>query len=92
MSESSFSLDHTPKITICMPVYNVAPYLERCLQSVVQQTFQDFILIAVNDGSKDDSLEILQRFAVQNPKIKVINQENQGDIRCPQQSAFFSRE
>lgn len=78
MSESSFSLDHTPKITICMPVYNVAPYLERCLQSVVQQTFQDFILIAVNDGSKDDSLEILQRFAVQNPKIKVINQENQG--------------
>jgi glycosyltransferase involved in cell wall biosynthesis len=76
--ESCISLEHPPKITICMPVYNVAPYLEQCLQSVVEQTFDDFILIAVNDGSTDNSLEILQRFAAQNSKLKIINQENQG--------------
>ncbi|MCI9576994.1 MAG: glycosyltransferase [Clostridiales bacterium] len=78
MFESCISLEHPPKITICMPVYNVAPYLEQCLQSVVEQTFDDFILIAVNDGSTDNSLEILQRFAAQNSKLKIINQENQG--------------
>lgn len=67
-----------PRISICMPVYNVAPYLERCLKSVLGQTFQDFVLIAVNDGSTDDSLQILQKFARLSPKIQIVNQENQG--------------
>lgn len=70
--------DRPPRITICMPVYNVAPYLERCLKSVLAQTFPDFVLIAVNDGSTDNSLQILERFAQISPKIQVVTQENRG--------------
>lgn len=67
-----------PRITICMPVYNVEAYLDRCLQSVLAQTFKDFVLIAVNDGSIDRSLQILEKYARVSPKIQIVTQENQG--------------
>lgn len=66
------------KISIVMPVYNNEKYLETCLDSIVNQTFKDFELICVNDGSKDGSLEILNRYSEKYNFIKVITQENQG--------------
>ena len=67
------------KISITVPVYNVEQYLERCLNSLLNQTFtQDYDIICVNDGSTDKSGEILESYARQYPKIKVINQENKG--------------
>lgn len=67
-----------PFFSIIFPVYNVARYLEASLQSIFSQTFQDFEIIAINDGSSDGSLEILERIAKNQSKIKVISQKNGG--------------
>ena len=61
-----------------MPVYNTSQYLRRSIESVLNQTFKDFELICINDGSTDNSLEILQEYATTDPRIKIINQENKG--------------
>ena len=67
-----------PKISILIPVYNVEKYLRRCLDSVIHQTMQDIEIICVNDGSTDNSLDILQEYASKDSRIKVISQENKG--------------
>ena len=67
-----------PKFSIIIPVYNVEEYLEECLESIVNQSFKDFEVICVNDGSTDNSLEILQKYAENDERFKVLNQENQG--------------
>lgn len=67
-----------PKISVIIPIYNVAKYLERCLDSVLAQTFREFEIICVNDGSTDNSLEILQQYAKKDERIKIITQENKG--------------
>ena len=67
-----------PKFSIIIPVYNVEEYLEECLESIVNQSFKDFEVICVNDGSTDNSLEILQKYAEKDKRFKVLNQENQG--------------
>lgn len=65
-------------ISIIIPVYNIEKYLNQCLDSILAQTFEDYEIICVNDGSKDDSLKILQEYALKYSKIKVISQENGG--------------
>ena len=67
-----------PKISVIIPVYNVEKFLKRCLDSVLAQTFQDFEVICVNDGSTDRSGEILAGIAENNSNIKVYTQANQG--------------
>lgn len=65
-------------ISVIIPVYNTMEYLEKCLTSIINQTYQNLEIIVVNDGSPDHSSEIISRFADQDHRIKVINQENQG--------------
>lgn len=65
-------------ISIIIPVYNVAPYLRMCMDSVCGQTFQDIEIIAVNDGSPDNSLEILKEYAAKDSRIVIIDQDNAG--------------
>ena len=67
-----------PQISVIMPVYNTSQYLRRSIESVLNQTYKDFELICINDGSTDNSLEILQEYATHDPRIKIINQENKG--------------
>ena len=68
-----------PKISIVMPVYNSEKYLESCLESIAAQTFKDFELICVNDGSTDNSLKILEDTAKNTAlPMKIITVENQG--------------
>ena len=62
-----------PRFSIIIPVYNVEKYIKKCLDSVFSQTFKDFEVIIVNDGTKDKSMDI-----VKNYDAKVINQVNQG--------------
>lgn len=64
--------------SIIVPVYNVKKYLKECLDSIVNQTFKDFEVICINDGSTDDSLKILEEYALNDKRITVITQENQG--------------
>lgn len=67
-----------PKISIILPVYNVEKYLSDCLDSLINQTFQEIEIIAVNDGSTDSSAEILLQYASKDKRVKIINQVNQG--------------
>ena len=62
-----------PKFSIIIPVYNVEEYIKECLESVMKQTFKDYEVIVVNDGTKDNSMDIVKKY-----KVKIINQENQG--------------
>ena len=66
------------KFSIIIPVYNVEKYLEQCLNSVLNQTFTDYEVICVNDGSTDGSLDILRSFAKKDARIQIINQKNGG--------------
>lgn len=65
-------------ISVVVPVYNVGEFLKDCLYSIVNQTYKDLEIICVNDGSTDNSLEILEDFAKKDDRIIVINQENKG--------------
>lgn len=66
------------KISVIIPVYNVRPYLERCVQSVLRQTHKDLEIILVDDGSTDGSDELCDHLASSDQRIRVIHQENQG--------------
>ena len=67
-----------PKVSIIIPVYNVEPFLARCLDSVAGQTLRGIEIICVDDGSPDRSIDILNRYAAQDGRIRVISQENRG--------------
>ena len=67
-----------PKISVIVPVYNVEKYLHECIGSILTQTFTDFELILVNDGSQDNSGSICDEYASKDNRITVIHQENQG--------------
>lgn len=67
-----------PEISVIVPVYNTAKYLEPCLRSIATQTFGNFEVIVVNDGSTDESLSIIHNFMNVDNRIKLINQENKG--------------
>lgn len=67
-----------PRVSIIVPVYNQERYLEECVRSICRQTFTDWELILVNDGSSDSSGEIVGRFTDIDPRIKYLEQENGG--------------
>lgn len=68
----------TPKVSIIIPVYNTADFVREAIESILNQTLQDLEVIAVNDGSTDGSLEVLQSIASEDSRVKVISQKNQG--------------
>lgn len=68
----------SPQLSIIIPVYNVAPYLRRCLDSIVHQTLRDIEIICVDDGSTDDSPAILAEFAARDERIIIITKKNGG--------------
>lgn len=67
-----------PLISIIVPVYNVSEFLSQCMDSLIRQSYQNIEIIAVNDGSTDNSLEILNRYAQEFSQIKIISQANAG--------------
>ena len=67
------------KVSVIVPVYNVEDYIEKCLNSLVNQTLEDIEIIIVNDGSKDNSENIIKSFLSRYPqKIKYLKKENGG--------------
>jgi len=66
------------KVSVIVPVYNAEKYLRKCLDTLVNQTLQDIEFICINDGSTDNSLIILEKYAKKDSRIKIINQSNKG--------------
>ncbi len=69
---------HSEKISIIVPVYQVEKYLEKCINSILAQTYKNLEIILVDDGSTDNCPAICDRFQAEDPRIKVIHQENGG--------------
>ncbi|WP_281509537.1 glycosyltransferase family 2 protein [Muribaculum intestinale] len=67
-----------PKVSIVIPVYNVERYIDRCIQSVLNQTLQNFEIILVDDGSPDNCPEICDKYANSDSRIKVVHKANAG--------------
>lgn len=65
-------------ISIIVPVYNTENYLEKCLYSLVNQTYKNIEIIIIDDGSPDNSMNIIQKFVLADNRVKVISQKNQG--------------
>ena len=74
----SFLCDSLPKVSVIIPVYNVSAYLQECLESIINQTLKDIEIVCVNDGSTDNSLNILKEYAKKDKRIKIIDQKNGG--------------
>ena len=66
------------KVSIIVPVYKSENYLDICLDSLLNQTFNDFEIICVNDGSPDNCINILRQYAKLDNRIKIYSQKNQG--------------
>ncbi|WP_026506346.1 glycosyltransferase [Butyrivibrio sp. MC2013] len=71
-----------PLISCIVTIYNVAPYIERCIKSFLFQDYKNIELILINDGSTDGSEEICQKYALEDNRIKLVNQNNQGANRA----------
>lgn len=67
-----------PLVTVVVPIYNTAKYLDRCVNSLVNQTYQNVEILLINDGSTDASLELCHAWADKDTRIRVINKSNEG--------------
>lgn len=67
-----------PVLSVIVPVYNVEPYIRQCLDSLVNQTYQDIEIIVIDDGSSDNCGAICDEYAAKYPKLRVIHQKNAG--------------
>jgi glycosyltransferase involved in cell wall biosynthesis len=65
-------------ISVILPVYNCEKYLDKSVQSILTQTYENFELILINDGSTDNSLEVLKKYKEQDKRVTIINRENKG--------------
>lgn len=74
-------MEDSVKISVILPVYNCEKYLARSIESVIRQTYDNWELIIVNDGSKDSSKKIAQEFVERDERIRLVNQKNQG-VSC----------
>lgn len=75
-------IDYTPKVSVIIPVYNVAEYLRECLDSVINQTLKEIEIICVDDGSTDNSLEILKEYAAKDKRITLFSYNHNGTGFC----------
>lgn len=69
---------NNPKVSVIVPVYNVEKLLQRCIDSILAQTFTDFELLLIDDGSKDKSGEICDEYAAKDSRIRVFHKQNGG--------------
>ncbi|WP_422802918.1 glycosyltransferase family 2 protein [Streptococcus sp. FT1-106] len=65
-------------VSIIIPCYNAQNYLEECLDSIIDQSFKNFEVIAINDGSSDKTLEILKKYSIKDERVKFFDQDNSG--------------
>ncbi|MDR0498780.1 MAG: glycosyltransferase family 2 protein [Holophagales bacterium] len=79
LNESQRSIK-SPAVSVIVPAYNTEKYIAECLDSVLAQTFKDYEVICIDDGSTDKSLSIFEEYARRDSRIKVMHQKNQGVV------------
>ncbi|MEH7309285.1 glycosyltransferase family 2 protein, partial [Neobacillus drentensis] len=79
------------KVSVIVPIYNAEKKLNKCIKSILNQTFKDFELILVNDGSTDSSLYICRKHAKLDKRIKIIDKQNEGSIATRRRGIDASR-
>lgn len=82
MIEKQVSRKKYPLLSVIIPVYNAMPYLKKCLDSVVKQTYKNLEILLVDDGSTDESPALCDAYAKTDDRIKVIHKENEGLVRA----------
>lgn len=80
-----------PLVSVIMPCWNAARTLDEALESILAQTFGDFEVVAVDDGSDDDTPELLEAWARRDSRVRVILQEHQGNVVAPQRAVEEAR-
>ncbi len=80
-----------PKISVVVPVYNVESYLRRCVDSILNQAFDDFEILLVDDGSLDGSGRICDEYSAVNPKVRTLHQKNYGVTKARESGVENSR-
>ena len=79
------------KVSVVIPVYNVEKYIRQCLESVINQTLKDIEIICINDGSKDNTLKILEEYSQKDSRIVLIDKENEGLSAARNQGTELAR-
>lgn len=79
------------KVSVVIPVYNVEKYIRQCLDSVINQTLKDIEIICINDGSKDNTLKILEEYSQKDSRIVLIDKENEGLSAARNQGTELAR-
>lgn len=77
-NDNGGTYEYRPKISIIIPAYNIEDYIGECLDSVVNQTYRNIEIIVVNDGSKDSTPQIIDKYASQDDRIRVVHKTNGG--------------
>ena len=71
-------MEKRPIISVIVPVYNTQKFIDRCLKSIIRQTFKNFEIIIINDGSTDKSLDICKSYSLNDDRIRIFTKENGG--------------
>lgn len=85
------SAERVPAVSIVVPVYNTEKYIRRCIDSILAQTFTDYEVILVDDGSTDGSGNICDEYAAEDARVRVIHQENQGQAAARNHAVSIAR-
>src|SRR5690625_1792229 len=76
------------KVSIIVPIYNVEKYLEKCLDSIVSQTCKDFVVYLINDGSPDNSIDIMRRYQNRYPHMFILIKKRNGGLSSARNEAI----
>ena len=76
--ETYINNNKKPEITVIIPSYNVKEYIEECLESLKNQTFTDFEVLCVDDGSNDGTADIIKEYAVSDPRFQYVSMDHCG--------------
>lgn len=79
-----------PKITVCIPVYNVEQYIKRCLESILNQSFKDLEVVVVNDCTPDKSMDIVRQYAEVDDRIRIIEHEVNHGLMVARRTAYMA--
>ena len=78
-------------ISVIVPIYNAEKYLDKCLLSIVNQTYSDIEIILINDGSTDSSIAICEKYKQNDDRIVIVNKDNEGLVRARKDGIRMAR-